>query len=399
MIIKSLEVREIFDSRGESTIEVGLTTSDSHSFFAKIPSGKSRGKNEAAVLSYAEAEQILQNTFIREIEGFDSETIEDLDEFLIRFDGTKRKEKLGGNVMLGISIAFARALAHKREKELWEVLHEEFFPNADISKKPLIFANLVNGGVHTDNNLDIQEYMTVVEAKGTYTGSIQKLISFYERLGFVIGEERDVKRLPIGDEGGYAVNFKDNFAPIEMMEKLIMESELQNEFRIALDVAASSFYEDKVYRFEGASLSTDELIERYKEYFEKSKLLCSIEDPCDENDLEGFKKMVKIAGDRWVVGDDLTTTDPERIKKCAEEKRITGVIIKANQIGTLTETCEAIRAAREQGVRCIISHRSGETDDSFLVHIAKACGADGVKIGAPVKERISKYDELMRLYA
>lgn len=398
MIIESIGVQEIFDSRGEPTIEVELNVPGSHSFFAKIPSGKSKGKNEAVTLPFAEAEKVLQNGFAREIEGFDGETVEELDTFLLESDGTKQKERLGGNVMLGVSITFARALAHERGKELWEVLHEEFFPGADTAKKPLIFANLINGGAHADNNLDIQEYMAVVETKGAYTESIQKLISFYERLGFVIGEERDVKRLPIGDEGGYSVNFKNNFAPIEMMEKLILESELGDKFRIALDAAASGFWEDAQYRFEGTFLSTHELIERYKEYFEKSKLLCSIEDPCDEDDLEGFKKMVKLADSRWIVGDDLTTTDPERIKKSAQEKRITGVIIKANQIGTLSETCEAIRVAQEKGIRCIISHRSGETDDSFLVHIAKACGADGVKIGAPVKERISKYDELMRLY-
>lgn len=398
MIIESLEAREIFDSRGESTIEVGITISGAHTFFAKIPSGKSKGKNEAAVLSFTEAREILQNVFTREIEGFDSETVKDLDTFLLEFDDTKRKEKLGGNVMLGISIAFARALAHKRGKELWEILHEEFFSNTDISKKPFIFANLINGGVHADNNLDIQEFMTVVETKGAYTESIQKLISFYERLGFVIGEERDVKRLPIGDEGGYSVNFKDNFAPIGMMEKLIRESELQNDFRIAIDAAASSFYKDGSYRFEGTTLSTKELVERYKEYFKQSESLCSVEDPCDEEDIEGFQEMVKIAGNRWIVGDDLTTTNPRLVEKYAQERCITGVIIKANQIGTLTETCQAIQAAQRRGVRCIISHRSGETDDPFLVHIAKACGADGVKIGAPVKDRISKYDELMKLY-
>ncbi len=398
MVIESVGVQEIFDSRGDPTIEVELKVAGSHPFFAKIPSGKSKGKNEAVALSFAEAQNTLKDGFAREIEGFDGETVKELDSFLLAADGTKNKEKLGGNVMLGISIAFARALAHEREEELWEALHREFFPKEDASKKPLIFANLINGGVHADNNLDIQEYMAVVETKGAYSESIQRLISFYERLGFVIEEERDVKRLPVGDEGGYSVNFKNNFAPVEMMEKLIFESELQNEFRIALDAAASSFYKDGNYRFEGSSLSTKQLIERYRAYFESSKLLCSIEDPCDESDFEGFKEMVEIAGGRWIVGDDLTTTDPERIGKYAEEKLITGAIIKANQIGTLTETCEAIRAAQERGVRCIVSHRSGETDDLFLVHIAKACGADGVKIGAPVKERISKYDELMRLY-
>ncbi len=398
MIIESVGAQEIFDSRGEPTIEVKLNVAGLHLFFAKIPSGKSRGKNEAAALSFVEVQKTLEGGFVKEIEGFEGETIKELDLFLLAADGTNHKERLGGNLILGISIAFARALAHERGEELWEVLHKEFFPDRDISKKPLIFANLINGGVHADNNLDIQEYMAVVETKGAYAESIQKLISFYERLGFVIGEERDVTRLPIGDEGGYSVNFKNNFAPIEMMEKLILESELQNEFRIALDAAASSFYEDKNYRFEGASLSTEELIERYEDYFEKSKLLISVEDPCDEDDFEGFKNLVKIAGKKWIVGDDLTTTDPERIKEYADKKLITGVIIKANQIGTLTETCEAIRTAQEKGIRCIVSHRSGETDDSFLVHIAKACGADGVKIGAPVKERISKYDELMRLY-
>ena len=399
MVITSVIVQGIFDSRGEPTIEINLSTADSRSFSAKIPSGKSRGKNEVAVFSYEEAEQVFRGGFVKEIEGFESETVRDLDTFLLRCDGTKRKEKLGGNVMLGISLAFARALAHERRKELWEILRDEFFPNAVVNKKPLIFANLINGGVHADNNLDIQEYMVAVATKSAYTESIQKLISFYERLGFVMKEERGVKRLPIGDEGGYSVNFRDNFAPIEMMEKLILESQLQSEFEIAIDAAASSFYKDSQYYFEGKSLSTKELVHQYKEYLEKSELLCSIEDPCGENDFEGFKRMVAIAGKRWIVGDDLTATDPEAIIRYADEKCITGVIIKANQIGTLTETCAAIRAAQERGLKCIISHRSGETDDPFLVHIAKACGADAVKIGAPIKERISKYNELIRLYS
>ncbi len=398
MKIESLKIQEIFDSRGEPTIEVELTVPGNHSFLAKIPSGKSRGAHEAAVLSYTDAQKVLHDILRTRVVGLDFETVKELDTFLIKLDGTERKEKLGGNVMLGVSIAFARALAYEKGKELWEVLHDEFFPRTDISKRPLIFANLVNGGVHADNNLDIQEYMTVAEPKGGYRETVQKLISFYERLGFVIEEERDVKRLPLGDEEGYEVNFKDNFAPVAIMEKLIRESELQGEFRIALDVAASEFYKDGKYTFEGHSYSTDELVAAYGEYFKKSDLLCSLEDPCNEGDFEGFKKIMEIAGDRWIVADDLTTTDPRCIEKYAEEGLMTGVIIKANQIGTLTETCEAIHAAKRRGVRVIVSHRSGETDDPFLIHIAKASGADGVKIGAPAKERIVKYDELIRLY-
>ncbi len=399
MIIESLTIQEIFDSRGAPTIEVTLTAPGHHSFLARIPSGKSRGTHEAAVLSYADAEKALHNILRTRVVGLDFQTIKELDTFLIKLDGTEQKEKLGGNVMLGISLAFARALAYEKGEELWKVLHEEFFPRTDISKRPLIFANLINGGAHADNNLDIQEYMVVAEPNAEYRQTVQKLISFYERLGFMIAEERGVARLPLGDEEGYEVNFKDNFAPVALLERFIKESELQNEFKIALDAAASSFYENGSYRLEGSLLSMEQLVERYREYFERSKLLYSIEDPCDEGDFEGFKKIMEIAGDRWIVADDLTTTNPRRIDKYAGEGLMTGVIIKANQIGTLTETCEAINAAKKRGVRVIVSHRSGETDDAFLIHIAKACGADGVKIGAPAKERISKYDELIRLYS
>ncbi len=409
MIIESLTIQEIFDSRGEPTIEVELVVPGHHSFLAKIPSGKSRGMHEAAVLSYADAQKVLHDTLRTRVIGLDFQTVKELDTFLIKLDGTPQKEKLGGNVMLGVSIAFARALAYEKGKELWEMLHDEFFPRTDISKQPLIFANLINGGVHADNNLDIQEYMAVAEPRAGYRETVQKLISLYERLGFVIEEERGVnphtsrgvgvKRLPLGDEEGYEVNFKDNFAPIAIMEKLIRESELQGEFRIALDAAASEFYKDGKYVFGGKALTTDDLVAQYEAYFKKSDLLFSIEDPCDEKDFDGFKEMVKRAGDRWVVADDLTTTDPRLIDRYAEERCMTGVIIKANQIGTLTETCEAIHVAQKRGIRVVVSHRSGETDDAFLVHIAKACGADGVKIGAPAKERIIKYDELIRLYS
>ena len=399
MRLEDIKIHEIFDSRGESTIEVEVLDEKLNSFSAQIPSGKSRGKREATVLSFKEAEKVLNELVRKEIIRKNFNSIKDLDNFLIGLDGTANKSRIGGNLMLGISVAFARALARKENKELWQVLNEEFWGGLITGKKPLIFSNLINGGAHAGNNLDIQEYMVVVDSKDqSYTASIKTLIEFYKKLGELLKTKYKLEKIIIGDEGGYAINFESNFEPIKIMEELLGSEELKKSFSLALDVAASNFYKEGKYNFGGNEISSEKLNQILLDYLVRSNLLVSIEDPFDEEDFDGFKELNVKCPDKWVVGDDLAVTNPELIEKFAKEKLISGVIIKPNQIGTVSESCQAIRVAQENGLKTIVSHRSGETEDVFIIHLAKAGNADAVKIGAPVRERIVKFDELIRLY-
>lgn len=400
MKIRDIIVKSIFDSRGEKTIEVGLKDENNNLFSAQIPSGKSRGKNEAAVLGYASAQKVVRSILEKKIIGRDFNYIRELDNFLISLDNTKNKSKIGGNLILGISIAFSRMIAFMCGKELWEVLSDEFFGGraSDESKKPLIFSNLINGGEHANNNLDIQEYMVVVGGSKSVSLRVKKLISFYKKLGDILKTKNKLKNIVIGDEGGYAINFKNNFEPINILEKLIYKNGLEKEFFLGLDAAANSFYGKGGYSFGGRKVNTEELRKIYSDYFKKSKLLHLIEDPFAETDKDEFKKLKNSKADKIVVGDDLTVTNPFLIEKYAKTGLINGVIIKPNQIGTVTESCEAMLAAKENKIKTIVSHRSGETKDNFIIHLAKAGGAYGVKIGAPVRERILKFDELIRIY-
>lgn len=398
MRIGNISVKEIRDSRGEPTIEVSVVGENGESTSAQISSGKSRGKNETAVLKPAEAEHILEKTIKPNITVRNFESIGELDAFLISLDGTDNKERLGGNLILGISVAFARLIAKAQKKELWRVLNEEFFGGEKYSARPLIFSNLINGGAHARNNLDIQEYMVVVRPYPSYGESIKELKSFYLKLGDILKNKFRLGKLILGDEGGYSLEFANNFEPIEVLVETIKENDFKKIFSIALDVAANGFYEDRVYNFDGRKMNTGKMVEIYRNYFEMVPLLISIEDPFAGDDREGFRKLQSIAGGKLIAGDDLTVTNPIAIEKAVKDKLISGVIIKPNQIGSVTETCEAIKTAHVNGIKTIISHRSGEVEDSFVIHFAKAGGAYGVKIGAPVPSRMSKFYELERIY-
>ncbi len=397
MTIESLRVREIFDSRGESTIEVSLNNGDRRTFRAEVPSGRSRGSKEAAVLPITKlrsAEKILK----RAISGKDFKSVGELDRLMIKVDGTANKSRLGGNLILGTSIAFTRALAFERKQEVWQTLQKEFFRGKINAKQPLIFSNLINGGEHADNNLDIQEYMVVV--RGSSPGAtVKKIISFYKTLGAALKKRYKTPLLPIGDEGGYSTNFKNNFEPIVILERLIKDLGLKNDFSIGLDAAASSFYSKGRYLFDGHKMYSDELSRLYMKYFRTCKLLLSIEDPFYEEDYGGFELVNSALRGKIVVGDDLTVTSQRLIESNARAGLINAVIIKPNQIGTVSEACQAMNTASRNGLRCIVSHRSGETEDIFIIHLARAGGVFGLKIGAPTRERILKFNEFVRVYS
>ncbi len=417
MNIKNITIRQVFDSRGEPTIEV---RGGNPLISASVPSGKSKGSREAKVFSFRDAVSSVKR-ISKKIGGRNFASVRELDMALILLDGTENKAKLGGNVTLAISMFGVRALAAERGQEVWQVLREEFFKGAK-DEAPFIFSNLINGGAHAANNLDIQEYMAVVRparvgSRGIAEG-IKALVRFYKELGIFFMKTRGIETIPIGDEGGYSLNFRSDFEPIAVLEKLIKKLRLENRFLLALDAAASGFSlpaglsakdlstagalrgggGNGAYRFGGQRFSSEKLLGEYARYFKKSKQLFSIEDPFSERDMSGFKLIREKLPSSWVVGDDLTVTSPAVIQKCAHEEAINAVIIKPNQIGTVSEACEAIVVAKKHKLKTIVSHRSGETDDNFIIHLAKAAGADGVKIGAPVRERMSKFNEMMRIY-
>ena len=397
MKIENVTVNGIFDSRGERTIEV-VVESDSQKSMARIPLGKSRGKREAVVISPERAKEVLEGGLGQELELKEFNSTKELDDFLLVFDGTKNKSKIGGNLSLGISIAFARAIALKRNQELWEVLREEFFSDVKTEKSPAIFSNMINGGAHADNNLDIQEYQVITKEDEPTKETIKILKGFYKKLGEHLKDKFELDKLKLGDEKGYTLDFPSNEEPIKILKGLISESGLEGKLSIGIDAAANSFQEEGMYRFGDTDLDRDELLGIYEKYLKDIGLLMSIEDPFGEDDKIGFEKIKKlIEPGKLIIGDDLTATNPGLIDEYGEYL-INSVIIKPNQVGTVTETCLALSIAKDKGLYRIVSHRSGEVDDAFLVHFAKAAGAEGVKIGAPAEERLVKFEELAKIY-
>ncbi len=400
MVIKDFLIREIFDSRGQSTVEVGISTKDGLAFYSSVPSGKSRGSKEAAVLDFKSASSIKNIKKLSAVKGQNFASVKSFDDFLLKLDGTKNKKALGGNVMLGFSMSFARAKAFEAGEELSEFLHKEFFKDIPLKKEwsPVIFSNLINGGEHAENNLNIQEYMVLVDTSKGVKNSVKKLIYFYDSLGDLLKKKFRIPGiLPIGDEGGYSLDFKDNFEPMVVLSDLIKKNGLAGSFRLGLDAAASSFYSGNRYIFGGRKLTTEKLADTYLSAFKKFPMLYSIEDPFSESDPEGFCSVLSRVKGNMLVGDDLTVTNSFLVEKYASIGAINGVIIKPNQAGTVSEAASAILSARLRGVKTVISHRSGETEDVFIISLGKASDSYGLKIGSPTRERMLKFNELLRI--
>ena len=397
MIINDIFVKEIFDSRQNSTIEVGIIDEKNQQFLADIPAGKSRGKNEAVVKSYKEAKEIANN-LKKNLKNKNFQSIKDFDEFLLKIDSTSNKEKLGGNLTLGLSLAFSRAIAKSRGQELWQTLRQDFFPMA-LEKMPLIFSNLINGGLHAQNDLNIQEYLVIVNPDNSIKEAINSLKSFYQRLGETLKKEYNLAAIDFGDEEGYSLEFESNLKPLEILSQLIKDLNLENKYKLGIDAAASDFFSNNYYYFENKKLSAEKLNQIYLDYFKKIPQLYSIEDPFDEEDPDSFKNLLSLTKEKIIIGDDLTVSNPVFIKKFGEGKFINGVIIKPNQVGTVLETCKSIKIGQENNLKIILSHRSGETSDPFVIDFAKACGADGVKIGAPMGSRLPRFARLEEIYS
>lgn len=383
--------KEIIDSRGVPTIEVKMSCGD-FSVNASVPSGKSIGTNEALELrdedgvGVSRAVANVNDVIAPEIVGKEVDA-RAVDKLLISLDGTDNKSKLGSNAMLGVSIAATKLAALTQNIPTWKYIALE---NGFTPKLPKLFMNIINGGVHADFRSPFQEYMIV--PKG---GSLKEE---YEKAKTTIGILGDKLKtmfteVPMGDEGGYSPNIKTIKEPFD-----IISSVIDKDVKIAIDVAATEFYKNGSYEILGENYSPRELASLYKEITNEFNIL-SIEDPFLESDTESFKYLTENIGDNiLVVGDDLTTTNPSIIIKMIDKKSANAVIIKPNQIGTVSEACESVKIAQTAGWKVIASHRSGETEDTFISDFAVGSGAYGIKAGSPSqKERRVKYERLLEI--
>jgi len=398
--------RMILDSRGNPTVEVEVTTEEGVVGRAAVPSGASTGEHEAVELRDGNASMWLGkgvDTAIRHVNeeisqhliGADVGDQRQIDDLLIELDGTASKSRLGANAILGVSLAVARAAAASYNLPLYR-----YMGGLSARTLPVPFLNVLNGGSHADNNVDIQEFMIAPVGAPTFADGLRCGAEVYHHLKKLI-RSRGLST-GIGDEGGFAPNLSSNEAALELLAEAVGLAgyELGDDVVLALDVAATEFYRDGAYQFEGKALSSAEMIEYYAK-LAASYPLVSIEDGLDENDWDGWAALTARLGDKvQLVGDDLFVTNVKRLQRGIDTNVANAILIKVNQIGTLSETLDTIALAHRHGYRCMISHRSGETEDTFIADLAVATGAGQIKTGAPARsERVAKYNQLLRIAA
>ncbi len=396
MKIDKIDIRPVWNSSARPALEVTLV-SQKYPGRATLPSGQSRGGGEAAVLD-CEAARKIWPELERQLVGRDFDGIRDLDQFLLHLDGTRDKSRLGGNVLLGLSLAFARALAARAGVPFWQVLRNEFFPAEKGATFPVILANFLEGGAHAPGQVAFQEYLVLADTSAGPVETVARLVALYHALGVALGKKTKGKPLPLGAEAGYVFPFRDESQPLAALRDLLRSLGADQAFRLGIDCAANRFASGRGYVLGGVRLSPAALLKRYAELL-KEPLLSYLEDPFREDDPGSFAKLRAAFPERWITGDDLTVTNADLIRKYGRKNALKAVIIKANQAGSLSETCAALRAAKAEGLARILSHRGEETEDCFLVHIARAANAEGLKIGPPVRERVLKYNEFLRLYS
>ncbi|OHA89351.1 MAG: hypothetical protein A2653_01515 [Candidatus Zambryskibacteria bacterium RIFCSPHIGHO2_01_FULL_43_25] len=388
--ISDLYAREIPDSRGILTLEVSVSDGE-NVVSTQVPSGKSAGSHEAIELrdkddgGVTEASDNIKNIIRPQLVGMVPDQKE-IDRLLLQLDGTPDKSHLGGNTLIGISTAVGRLAAKQEGVPLWRHISEITDSKPSF---PALFMNIINGGVHADFRLPFQEYMVVISGDSPKL-SFENGKSIFSSLEKIISEKYG--EVPIGDEGGYSPKCDSLEEPFEILKELVSQ---QASVSLAIDAAASEFYKDGLYELLGRKYSSAELVLVYKELLEKYRLL-SIEDPFAEDDGQSFRQLLsQTEGRTFIVGDDLTTTNPNRVKWAVENKLADAMIVKPNQIGTLTETFEAVSLARNAGWKLIVSHRSGDTMDDFIADLSVGIGAFGMKAGSPnPPERVAKYKRL-----
>ena len=405
-IIEAIGAREILDSRGNPTIEVEVLLTDDAFGRAAVPSGASTGAFEAHESRDGDKKRYLGKGVLNavtavldevdeKLAGLDSRDQRAVDAALIELDGTPNKERIGANAILGVSLATARAAADSEELQLYEYLGQ----NEGVTL-PVPLMNIINGGAHADTGVDIQEFMIVPLGAETFTEALRWGVEVYHNLKSLL-HSRGLST-GLGDEGGFAPELPTNAAALDLIAEAVAKAgyELGKDIALALDVAATEFYSDETgnYTFEGQERTTDEMIEYYAGLVAKYPLV-SIEDPLAEDDWAGWTKMTALLGEKvQLVGDDLYVTNPARLQKGIDEKAGNAILVKVNQIGTLTETRDAVALAQSHGMKAIISHRSGETEDTFIADLAVATNAGQIKTGAPARsERVAKYNQLLRI--
>ncbi len=406
--IAYIKAREIFDSRGNPTVEVEVLLESGFVGRAAVPSGASTGKHEALELRDGDPKRFLgkgvqkavfnvNEIIAPELEGLESSRQAEIDLLLCELDGTENKSKLGANAILGVSLACARATAEELGMPLFA-----YIGGTRARVLPVPFMNVINGGVHADNPLDFQEFMIAPIGAKSFAEAMRMGSETYQTLKKLLKEKG--LSVSVGDEGGFAPQIKSPEEALELLAQAIKNAgyEPGKDIAIALDVAASELYEgDGKYNLKGQDkvLSRDELLSYYEKLIADFPFIISIEDPFSEDDPEGFKLITQSLGDKiQIVGDDIFVTNPKRIAWGIEEKLANAVLIKLNQIGTLTETFQAIDLAYSKGWRCMISHRSGETEDTFIADLAVAANTGQIKTGAPARsERVAKYNQLLRI--
>jgi enolase len=402
-IIEALGAREILDSRGNPTVEVEIQLEDGTQARAAVPSGASTGAFEAAELrdggkrylgkGVEKAVAFVNNEIAPEIIGFDSQDQRLIDTAMIELDGTKNKSRLGANAILGASLAVAKASADSSDLSLFRYLGG---PNAHLLPVPMM--NILNGGAHADTNVDIQEFMIAPIGAPTFRESVRWGAEIYHALKSVL-KKRGLAT-SVGDEGGFAPNLDSNRAALDLILEAIEAAGFKpgKEIALAMDVAATEFHENGKYKFEGALKTSDEMIAYYTSLVDAYPIV-SIEDPLNEEDWAGWTQMTKELGSRiQIVGDDLFVTNPERLAKGIAGDTANALLVKVNQIGTLTETIDAVEMAHRANYRSMMSHRSGETEDTTIADLAVALNCGQIKTGAPARtERVAKYNQLLRI--
>jgi enolase len=400
-LIKEIHAREILDSRGNPTIEVEVTTDNGYFGRAAIPSGASTGIWEAVELrdggsrfhgkGVSNAVKAVKEEILPKLRGHDVSEQSKLDALMIELDGTDNKGRLGGNAILGVSIASAQAAAASKGLRLYE------YVNPDSTLLPVPFFNVINGGLHAANPLDFQEFMVAPTGAKNFNEALRMGAEIYQTLKKNLKKEYGQDATNVGDEGGFSPPMK---TPEEAIESIIRSAEelgYGDKVTLAMDVAASSFYnKNGTYSYKGKDITTSELIDVYVELADKYPI-SSIEDPLEEEDYEGFVAMTEAVPIQ-IVGDDLFVTNPKRLKKGIEMGACNSLLWKVNQIGSLTEALEAARMAMTNGYTVMASHRSGETEDPFVADLSVAIGCGQIKTGAPCRgERTAKYNQLLRI--
>ncbi len=402
--IEAVGAREILDSRGNPTVEVEVALDDGIIARAAVPSGASTGAFEAVELRDGDKARYNGKGVLKavaavlddigpELVGFEASEQRLVDAALIELDGTANKSKLGANAILGVSLAVARAAAESAQLPLFRYVGG---PNAHVLPVPMM--NIVNGGSHADSNVDIQEFMIAPIGAATYGEALRWGAEVYHSLKGVLNKRG--LSTGLGDEGGFAPNLESNRAALDLILEAITLAGFTpgRDIGLALDVAASEFYNDGGYRFEGAQKSAAEMTAYYADLVANYPLV-SIEDPLNEDDWSGWAEMTTLLGSKiQIVGDDLFVTNPERLARGVKESSANALLVKVNQIGTLTETLDAVSMAHRAGFRCMMSHRSGETEDTTIADLAVATDCGQIKSGAPARsDRVAKYNQLLRI--